>query len=86
VTQPRLERVEIPPEQIAEALHVLDNAWQLPDRTAVFSGHALRRFRKQITAGHFYRLVFPADATSEHVLEWCRNAEEVLKWRELGLL
>lgn len=82
--EPTLERVTIPDDKIAEAIHNLLTRYELPDGTEVVSD--LRVFHKQLSAGYYYQLVWPRHTTREDLYAWYDMTKRVLAWHKLGVV
>lgn len=83
---PKVQKVKIQPGEISRALHELSLNARLPDSTELVGHNTINKHRKTLALGYFNRLVWPAGTTVEQLLEWYDSAEQVIKFRRLGLL
>lgn len=83
---PTVETVLLQGAEMTRALNNLVNNFTLPDGSEVVDNRTMKIFRQQIADGYYVRLVWPASATNDQILEWYDNSFRILRLHKMGLL
>lgn len=81
---PKIQTVAV--EDISTALLVLEQSWKLPDGSEVADKNSFNDYRRQLSKGYFYRLVWPTYATRADIEEWVIQADYIITLHKAGLV
>lgn len=84
--EPKIQRIEIPPDKRDEALYNLQAYWQTPCFEDVVDRRMYNKLQKSIRLGYYERLIWPPGTTIDMVQEWCEFSQRVLVMHRQGMV